>query len=135
MRPQGTAILVMIPGLGTLRRARCVGTGRAKRLIFPGRCTAGREAALHRLGHPPSPEESVFEELEGFMKQDFAAALQGSRLSKPALIECFTLGLDQILKPCLLLQDRAILPKDSKKALASYCEKRILREAHQFGGS
>ena len=69
------------------------------------------------------------------MKQGFAAALQGSRLSKLALIECITLGLDEIIEPCLLLQDQAMLPKDFKKALASYCEKCILREAHQFGGS
>jgi hypothetical protein len=124
------AILVMIPGLRTLRRARCVGTGRAKRLIFLGRCTAGRKAALHRLGPPPLPEECVFEEFEGLMKQGLAAALQGSRLSKLALIECFTLGLAEIIEPCLLLQDQAMLPKDSKKELASY-----LRESHQFGGS
>ncbi len=114
----------LIPGLGTLRLARYVGMGRAKKMIFLGQRIDGREA--HRIGlvdHLVS-EEGAFEQFEGILEQYGAAASEGCRLSKLALIECFDLGFEKFLEHYLALQGRAMSSEDFREALAAYHDKR-----------
>lgn len=114
----------LIPGLGTLRLARYVGMGRAKRLILSGERIGAEEA--HRIGLVDHivPEATARPDFEAIVARYRDTASEGCRLAKLALIECFDLGFEDFYRRYLELQERATSSEDFAEALAAYREKR-----------
>lgn len=114
----------LIPGLATLRLARYVGMGRAKRMTILGDNVDGEEA--HRIGlvdhlvDEERPREAFEEWVERYMDANSA----GSRLSKQAMVGAFDLDFEGFLERYLDLQAEAHDSPDFEEAMAAYREDR-----------
>ena len=116
----------LIPGLGTLRLARYIGLGRAKRLILSGDLIDGEEALrIGLVDHLVSEdEEKRAEEFREIVHKYLEVNSEGCRLSKLATYACFDLGFEEFFERYLKLQDRAMSSEDFREAMAAYREDR-----------
>ena len=109
----------LIPGLGTLRLARYIGLGRAKRMTLLGNRIHGEEAERIGLLDHLVDEPTMEEEFEGLIQQYLETCSTACRLSKQALVACFDLGFDQFFDYYLDLQNKAMNSADYREALAA----------------
>ncbi len=114
----------LIPGLGTLRLARYIGLGRAKRLIISGDMIDGREAERIGLVDHLVGEDEALAEFEQIAARYAAVNSEGCRLSKAMLVECFDRDFDTFFALYKERQDRATASPDFHEAMAAYREKR-----------
>jgi enoyl-CoA hydratase/carnithine racemase len=114
----------LIPGLGTLRLARFIGLGRAKRMALLGTRIYGEEAERIGLVDHLVNEDTASEEYEVILRQYLRACSTGARLSKRALITAYDMGYDDFLRYYLDLQDEATASPDHREALAALQELR-----------
>ena len=114
----------LIPGLGTLRLARYIGLGRAKRMTLLGNRIHGEEAERIGLVDHLVGENSAIEEFEELVQAYLTVCSTASRLSKQALANCFDMGFDQFFQLYLAFQGRAMASDDYHEALAALTENR-----------
>jgi enoyl-CoA hydratase/carnithine racemase len=114
----------LIPGLATMRLARYIGMGRAKRMTILGNNVDGEEA--HRIGLVDHlvDEERPREEFEQWAEQYMDANSAGSRLSKQAMVGAFDLDYETFLDRYLELQAEAHDSRDFEEAMTAYREDR-----------
>jgi enoyl-CoA hydratase/carnithine racemase len=114
----------LVPGLATLRLARYVGMGRAKRMTLLGDDVDGEEA--HRIGLVDHlvDEDRTREAFEEWVERYVDANSAGSRLSKRAMVGAFDLDYEAFLDRYLELQAEAHDSPDFEEALAAYREGR-----------
>lgn len=114
----------LIPGLATMRLARYVGMGRAKRMVILGNNIDGEEA--HRIGLVDHlvDEEHPREEFGEWIERYMDANSMGSRLSKQAMVGAFDLDFQSFLDRYLELQADAHDSPDFKEAMEAYREDR-----------
>jgi len=114
----------LIPGLGTLRLARYIGLGRAKRLIISGEMINGEEGErIGLIDYLVSPKNAKLE-FEGIVDKLSSMNSQGCRLSKQMLTQCFDLDFDNFFSLYKVLQADATSSADFKEAMSAYKEKR-----------
>ncbi|WP_435063799.1 enoyl-CoA hydratase/isomerase family protein [Halobaculum sp. EA56] len=114
----------LIPGLATMRLARYVGMGRAKRLTLLGDDIDGEEA--HRIGLVDHlvDDEDPSAEFDGWIDRYMDANSEGCRLSKQAMVGAFDLDHEAFLDRYLELQAEAHDSHDFEEAMAAYREDR-----------
>lgn len=114
----------LIPGLATMRLARYVGMGRAKRMVLLGDEVDGEEAEriglVDHLVDGERPRQAFREWVDRYAD----ANSRGSRLSKRAMAGAFDLDFDAFLERYLELQAEAHESADFEEALAAYREDR-----------
>jgi enoyl-CoA hydratase/carnithine racemase len=114
----------LIPGLGTLRLARYIGLGRAKRMALLGTRIYGEEAERIGLVDHLVSEDTAAEEFEAILGQYLRTCSVGGRLCKQALVRAFDMGYDEFLRYYLELQDRAMASGDHREAMIALAEVR-----------
>ncbi len=114
----------LIPGLGTLRLARHIGLGRAKRLIITGDMIDGAEGERIGLIDYLVSEESAAAEFEDIVNRVSAANSKGCRLSKELLAHCFDLDFETFFSLYKERQLRATNSDDFREAMTAYRDKR-----------
>ncbi len=114
----------LIPGLGTLRLARYIGLGRAKRLIISGEMIDGREAERIGLVDHLVEDADAMARFEQIADRYAAANSQGCRLSKAMLNECFERDFESFFALYKERQDQATASADFREAMAAFREKR-----------
>ncbi len=115
----------LIPGLGTLRLARYIGLGRAKRMTLLGSRVYGEEAERIGLVDHLVGEDTALDEFEELIQRYLTACSTACRLSKRALVNCFDMGFDQYLDYYLDIQGKAMASDDYKEALTALAETRV----------
>ncbi len=114
----------LIPGLGTLRLARYIGVGRAKRLIISGEMVDGEEGEkIGLVDYLVSPNNTK-KEFEVIVDKLASLNSHGCRLSKQMLAHCFDLDFDNYFTLYKSLQADATSSADFKEAMSAYKEKR-----------
>lgn len=114
----------LIPGLGTLRLARYIGLGRAKRIILSGEFIDAREA--HAMGlvdylvQETGFERRVKEITEVYLR----ANSEGQRQSKHLLRKAFDLDWQSFLDEYITCQAAALASDEHQEAMLAYREKR-----------
>ena len=81
----------LIPGLGTLRLARYIGLGRAKRLIITGEMIDAQEGERIGMIDYLVSEEDAEAEFEEIVDKITSVNSKGCRLSKQMLQNCYDL--------------------------------------------
>ncbi len=114
----------LIPGLGTLRLARFIGLGRAKRMALLGTRIYGEEAERIGLVDHLVNEDTAPEEYEAILRQYLRGCSTGARLSKSALVHAYDMPYEDFLKYYLDLQDRAVASPDHREALEALSQAR-----------
>ncbi len=114
----------LIPGLGTLRLARYIGLGRAKRLIISGEMIDGREAERIGMVDHLVEEADAMAQFERIVDRYGAVNSQGCRLSKALLAECFDRDFESFFALYKERQDQATASEDFREAMAAFREKR-----------
>lgn len=114
----------LIPGLGTLRLARYIGLGRAKRLIISGEMIDGREAERIGMVDHLVEEADAMARFEQIVARYAEVNSQGCRLSKAMLVECFDRDFDSFFALYKERQDQATGSADFREAMAAFREKR-----------
>jgi len=114
----------LIPGLATMRLARYVGMGRAKRMVILGNNIDGEEAQRIGLIDHLVDEEHPREEFDEWVERYMDANSSGSRLSKQAMVDAFDLDFEGFLDRYLDLQAEAHDSRDFEEAMAAYREDR-----------
>ncbi len=114
----------LIPGLGTLRLARYIGLGRAKRLIISGETIDGREAERIGMVDHLVEEADAMAQFERIVDRYAAVNSQGCRLSKALLAECFDRDFESFFALYKERQDQATASEDFREAMAAFREKR-----------
>jgi len=114
----------LIPGLGTLRLARYIGMGRAKRMILSGESINGEEALRIGLVDHLVSESNMQAEFEALIEKYLKNNSEGCRLAKQATISAFDLDFERFLERYMKLQEIAMSSDDFKEAMAAYREKR-----------
>ncbi len=115
----------LVPGLGTLRLARYIGLGRAKRMTLLGSRIQGEEAERIGLVDHLVGEDTALEEFEELIQRYLTTCSTACRLSKRALINCFDLGFDRFFDYYLDLQAKAMASDDYQEALTALAEDRV----------
>jgi enoyl-CoA hydratase/carnithine racemase len=114
----------LIPGLGTLRLARYIGLGRAKKLIITGEIIDGAEGERIGLIDYLVPEDSAAAEFEAIVARVSAVNSEGCRLSKGMLAHCYDLDFETFFALYKERQSRATSSGDFREAMTAYREKR-----------
>lgn len=114
----------LIPGLGTLRLARYIGWGRAKRLVISGEMVDGTEAERIGLVDYLVEENGAEAAFEQIVARYAAVNSEGCRLAKRMTNECFDMAFEPFFAEYLKLQDQATASDDFREAMAAYREKR-----------
>ena len=114
----------LIPGLGTLRLARYIGLGRAKKLIITGEMIDGTEGERIGMVDYLVSEDSAEAEFEEIVARIAAVTSQGCRLSKDMLNSCFDLDFETFFSLYKERQFRATSSDDFREAMTAYREKR-----------
>ncbi len=114
----------LVPGLGTLRLARYIGLGRAKRLILLGEMIDGREAERIGMVDHLVEEADAMARFEQIADRYAAVNSQGCRLSKAMLTECFERDFESFFALYKERQDQATASEDFREAMAAFREKR-----------
>lgn len=115
----------LVPGLGTLRLARYIGLGRAKRMTLLGSRIQGEEAERIGLVDHLVGEDTALEEFEELIQRYLTTCSTACRLSKQALVTCFDMEFDQFLDHYLEIQGKAMASDDYKEALTALTENRV----------
>ena len=114
----------LIPGLGTFRLPRYIGSGRAKKMVLGGQNIHGEEALRIGLVDHLIPEEDFFARLDEISATYLAACSVGTRLSKLLINQAFDMDYDQILPFYFKLQERTQSSLDAEEAKQAYKAKR-----------
>ena len=115
----------LIPGLGTLRLARYIGLGRAKRLIITGEMIDGVEAERMGMVDYLVSEDNAEAEFEEIITSISAVNSKGCRLSKQMLNNCYDLDFETFFSLYKEHQLRATSSDDFSEAMSAYREKRL----------
>ena len=114
----------LIPGLGTLRLARYIGLGRAKRLIITGDMIDSVEGERIGLIDYLVSEDGAAAEFEDIVSRVSAVNSEGCRLSKKMLDNCFDLDFESFFSLYKERQSRATGSADFREAMTAYRENR-----------
>jgi len=114
----------LIPGLGTLRLARYIGLGRAKRLIITGDMIDAQEGERIGMIDYLVSEENAAAEFEEIVDKLAAVNSRGCRLSKQMLQNCYDLDFETFFSLYKELQLHATNSDDFQEAMAAYRENR-----------
>ncbi len=114
----------LIPGLGTLRLARYIGLGRAKKLIITGEMIDGAEGERIGMVDYLVSEDSAEAEFEAIVARVAAVNSMGCRLSKDMLNSCYDLDFETFFSLYKERQLRATSSDDFREAMTAYREKR-----------
>jgi enoyl-CoA hydratase len=114
----------LIPGLGTLRLARYIGLGRAKRLIITGEMIDGTEGERMGMVDYLVAEDSAEAEFEKIVERVAAVNSKGCRLSKEMLTSCYDLDFETFFSLYKERQLHATNSDDFAEAMTAYNEKR-----------
>jgi enoyl-CoA hydratase/carnithine racemase len=114
----------LIPGLGTLRLARYIGLGRAKRLIISGDMIDGAEGERIGLVDHLVDEDKAEAAFEDIVARYEAVNSEGCRYSKRLLADCFERGFEDFFAAYMDLQKKATAGPDFREAMTAYREKR-----------
>ena len=114
----------LIPGLGTLRLARYIGLGRAKRLIISGEMIDAAEGERIGLIDYLVSEDGAAAEFEDIVSRVSAVNSKGCRLSKEMLNHCFDLDFETFFSLYKERQSRATNSDDYREAMTAYRENR-----------
>ena len=114
----------LIPGLGTLRLARYIGLGRAKRLIITGDMIDATEGERIGLIDYLVSEDGAAAEFEDIVERVSAANSKGCRLSKNMLESCFDLDFESFFSLYKERQTEATGSDDFREAMTAYRENR-----------
>ncbi|MDA0229981.1 MAG: enoyl-CoA hydratase/isomerase family protein [Proteobacteria bacterium] len=114
----------LIPGLGTLRLARYIGLGRAKRMIITGDMIDATEGERIGLIDYLVAEDNAAAEFEDIVERVSAANSEGCRLSKKLLENCFDLDFESFFSLYKECQTEATSSDDFREAMTAYREKR-----------
>ncbi len=114
----------LIPGLGTLRLARYIGLGRAKRLIISGDVIDAAEGERIGLIDYLVSEDDAAAEFEDIVGRVSAVNSKGCRLSKQMLGQCFDLDFETFFSLYKERQLQATGSDDYREAMTAYREKR-----------
>jgi enoyl-CoA hydratase len=114
----------LIPGLGTLRLARYIGLGRAKRLIITGEMIDAAEGERIGLVDYLVSEETAEEGFEEIVARVAAVNSEGCRLSKQMLESCYDIDFETFFSLYKSRQMQATRSDDFHEAMAAYREKR-----------
>ncbi len=115
----------LIPGLGTLRLARYIGLGRAKRLIITGEMIDGVEAERMGMVDYLVSEDNAEAEFEEIITRVSAVNSKGCRLSKQMLNNCYDLDFETFFSLYKEHQFRATSSDDFSEAMSAYRENRL----------
>jgi enoyl-CoA hydratase/carnithine racemase len=115
----------LIPGLGTLRLARYIGLGRAKRLIITGEMIDGTEGERIGMVDYLVSEDRAEAEFEEIIARVSAVNSKGCRLSKKMLNSCYDLDFETFFSLYKERQLRATSSDDFSEAMTAYREKRL----------
>ena len=115
----------LIPGLGTLRLARYIGLGRAKRLIITGEMIDGAEGERIGMVDYLVAEDSAEAEFEEIITRVSAVNSKGCRLSKQMLNNCYDLDFETFFSLYKEHQFRATSSDDFSEAMSAYRENRL----------
>ncbi|MBP80364.1 MAG: hypothetical protein CL395_00120 [Acidiferrobacteraceae bacterium] len=115
----------LIPGLGTLRLARYIGLGRAKRLIITGEMIDGVEGERIGMIDYLVSEDNAEAEFEEIITRVSAVNSKGCRLSKQMLNNCYDLDFETFFSLYKEHQFRATSSDDFSEAMSAYREKRL----------
>jgi enoyl-CoA hydratase len=114
----------LIPGLGTLRLARYIGLGRAKRLIITGEMIDGTQGERMGMVDYLVAEDSAEAEFEKIIERVAAVNSKGCRLSKEMLTSCYDLDFETFFSLYKERQLHATNSDDFAEAMTAYNEKR-----------
>ena len=114
----------LIPGLGTLRLARYIGLGRAKRLIITGEMIDAAEGERIGMIDYLVTEENAAEEFEEIVARVAAVNSKGCRLSKQMLESCYDLDFETFFSLYKERQIQATSSDDFNEAMTAYRENR-----------
>ena len=114
----------LIPGLGTLRLARYIGLGRAKRLIITGDMIDATEGERIGLIDYLVSEDGAAAEFEDIVERVSAVNSKGCRLSKNMLESCFDLDFESFFSLYKERQTEATGSDDFREAMTAYRENR-----------
>ena len=114
----------LIPGLGTLRLARYIGLGRAKRLIITGDMIDAAEGERIGMIDYLVSEDAAAAEFEDIVERVSAANSTGCRLSKKMLESCFDLDFESFFSLYKERQTQATGSGDFREAMTAYRENR-----------
>ncbi len=114
----------LLPGLGTLRLARYIGHGRAKRMVLSGDGITGEEGLAIGLVDHLIPADGMAAAFDALIDKYMSVNSQGCRLSKLAVNDCFDLEFDPFLERYMSLQQQAFDSNDFKEAIDAYHAKR-----------
>ncbi len=115
----------LIPGLGTLRLARYIGLGRAKRLIITGEMIDGVEGERIGMIDYLVSEDNAEAEFEEIITRVSAVNSKGCRLSKQMLNNCYDLDFETFFSLYKEHQFRATSSDDFSEAMSAYRENRL----------
>ncbi len=115
----------LIPGLGTLRLARYIGLGRAKRLIITGEMIDGVEGERIGMIDYLVSEDNAEVEFEEIITRVSAVNSKGCRLSKQMLNNCYDLDFETFFSLYKEHQFRATSSDDFSEAMSAYRENRL----------
>ncbi len=115
----------LIPGLGTLRLARYIGLGRAKRLIITGEMIDGAEGERIGMVDYLVSEGNAEAEFEEIITRVSAVNSKGCRLSKQMLNNCYDLDFETFFSLYKEHQLRATSSDDFSEAMSAYRENRL----------
>lgn len=114
----------LIPGLATMRLARYIGMGRAKRMTLLGDNVDGEEALRIGLVDHLVDEDRMHEAFDEWIERYMDANSRGARLSKQAMVGAFDRDFQSFLDRYLELQAEAHDSHDFEEAMAAYREDR-----------
>ena len=114
----------LIPGLGTLRLARYIGLGRAKRLIITGEMIDAQEGERIGMIDYLVSEENAEAEFEEIVDKITSVNSKGCRLSKQMLQNCYDLEFEAFFSLYKERQSHATNSDDFQEAMAAYRENR-----------
>lgn len=114
----------LIPGLGTLRLARYIGLGRAKKLIITGEMINAKEGERIGMVDYLVSEDNAAAEFEEIVGRVSAVNSKGCRLSKQMLANCFDLDFETFFALYKERQMRATSSDDFHEAMTAYRENR-----------
>jgi len=114
----------LIPGLGTLRLARYIGLGRAKRLIISGDMIDATEGERIGLIDYLVSEDGAAADFEDIVERVSAVNSKGCRLSKKMLESCFDLDFESFFSLYKERQTEATSSGDFGEAMTAYRENR-----------